>query len=67
MDTQVAIEIVPVVDGKRRYYRTIVFDLELNDSEHPTKVVRDTIYQSHSLLLAVEVLHGYLKEGTIRS
>lgn len=66
MDTQVAIEIVPVVDGKRRYYRTIVFDLELNDFEHPTKVVRD-IYHSDSLLLAVEVLHGYLKEGTIRS
>lgn len=65
MDSEVAIEIVPVVEGNNRYYKTIVLDLECDNSGTPSRVVRD-IYHSDSLHIAIETLHQFLLDGAFR-
>lgn len=58
----IAIEIVPVVED--RYYRIIIFDLEIDDSGHQVKFVRE-FYHSDNLLIATGLLHRLAVKGML--
>lgn len=58
----IAIEIMPIIEDN--YYRTIVYDLEADDSGRPIRFVRD-IYHSDSFTIAVELLHRLTQEGAL--
>jgi hypothetical protein len=62
MDSLIAIEIVPVIEGNDQYYKIMMFDLDADDVGNSTRVIRD-IFHADSLHVAIALLYRFSTEG----